>query len=163
MPRHIKSRVRSEQRIFAQSSVSSIASSDDPTSSLAALSVVETSSYKKALKSPTTANWLLATNKEFSSLSSKCTWHLVPLVSPMRFVGCSWKYKIKRDSSGAIVKYKARFVARGDMQDFDYSSVFAPIVRYTTLRVLLALACFHDLEIEQMDVVTDFLNVDVTL
>ena len=48
--------------------------------------------YKKALKSPKKANKLLATDKEFSSLSSKCTWHLVPLVSPMRVIGCSWKY-----------------------------------------------------------------------
>jgi histone deacetylase 1/2 len=79
----------------------------------------------------------------------------------MRVIGCSWKFKIKRDNNGAIIKYKARLVARGDMQSVDYSSVFAPTVRYTTLRVLLALACHHDLEIEQMDVVSAFLHADV--
>ena len=47
------------------------------------------------------------------------------------------------------------------MQHVDYASVFAPTVRYTTLRVLLALACHHDLEIEQMDVVSAFLHADV--
>ncbi len=47
------------------------------------------------------------------------------------------------------------------MQSVDYSSVFAPTVRYTTLRVLLALACHHDFEIEQMDVVSAFLHADV--
>jgi hypothetical protein len=132
---------------------------DDPP--VAALSVAEPCSYKKAMKSPDKSHWLLATNKEFSSLTSKNTWHLVPLVSPMRTIGCSWKYKIKRDNNGAIIKYKARLVARGDMQSVDYSSVFAPTVRYTTLRVLLALACYHDLEIEQMDVVSAFLHADV--
>ena len=80
----------------------------------------------------------------------------------MRVIGCSWKYTVKRASSGSILKYKARLVARGDMQDLDYTSVFAPTYRYNTLRVLLALACYHDLEIEQMDVVTAFLNADVT-
>ena len=80
----------------------------------------------------------------------------------MRVIGCSWKYKVKRDSSGSILKYKAHIVARGDMQDLDYSSVFAPTVRYTTLHILFALACYHDLEIEQMDVVTTLLNADVT-
>ena len=89
---------------------------------------------------------------------------MVPLISPMRvIIGCSWKYKVKRDSPGSILKYKGRLVARGDMQDLDYSSVFAPTVRYITLRVLFALACYHDLEIEQIDVVTAFLNVDVTI
>jgi hypothetical protein len=127
----------------------------------AALSVVEPSSYKKAMKSHDKDHWRLATDKEYSSLTAKKTWHLVPLTSTMRVIGCSWKYKIKRDGTGAIVKYKARLVARGDMQDLDYASVFAPTVRYTTLRALLALACHHDLEIEQMDVITAFLNADV--
>jgi hypothetical protein len=34
-------------------------------------------------------------------------------------------------------------------------------LRYTTLRVLLSLACHEDLEIEQMVVITAFLNADV--
>ena len=34
-------------------------------------------------------------------------------------------------------------------------------MRYFTLRVLLALACYHDLEIEQFDAVTAFLNATV--
>ena len=80
----------------------------------------------------------------------------------MRIIGCSWKYKIKRDGSGAIVKYKACLVASGDMQDLDYASVFAPTVRYTALCVLLALACYHDLEIVQMDIITAFLDANVT-
>ena len=52
-------------------------------------------------------------------------------------------------------------VARGDMQAIDRNSVFAPTVRYTTLRAILALAAHHDYEIERMDVVTTFLNGDV--
>jgi hypothetical protein len=69
---------------------------------------------------------------------------------------------VKRDSLGSILKYKARLVARGDMQDLDYTSVFAPTDRCTTLRVFLAFACHHDLEIEKMGVVTAFLNADIT-
>ena len=128
-------RSRTEHRAAAQSLATSIPLPNDLPPPTAALSVVEPSSYKKALKSPEKAHWLLATDKEFSSLSSKGTWHLVPLSSPMRVIGCSWKYKVKRDSTGSILKYKARLVVRGDMQDLDYTSVFAPTVRYTTLHV----------------------------
>ena len=74
-----------------------------------------------------------------------------------------WRFKVKRDADGSIIKYKARLCARGDQQTsgIDYSETFAPTVRYTTLRVLLALACYHDLEVEQFDVVSVFLNDDV--
>jgi len=66
-------RSRSEQRAFAQSLAAFIPLPDDSFPPNAAISVVEPSSYKKALKSPEKENWLLATENEFSSLSSKGT------------------------------------------------------------------------------------------
>ena len=72
-------------------------------------------------------------------------------------------FQIKRDSNEKVLKFKARVCARGDKQTYevDYNETFAPTLRYTTLRVLLSLACSLDLEIEQFDVVTAFLNADV--
>ena len=80
-----------------------------------------------------------------------------------RVIGSLWILKIKRDSNGKVLKFKARVCARGDQQTYevDYTENFAPTLRYTTLRVLLSLACNFDLEIEQFDVVTPFLNADV--
>ena len=74
-----------------------------------------------------------------------------------------WRFKVKRGEIGQILKYKARLCARGDQQaaGTDYNETFAPTERYFTLRVLLALACYHDLEIEQFDAVTAFLNATV--
>jgi len=43
----------------------------------------------------------------------------------------------------------------------DYNETFAPVVSLTTMRTILALASYHDLELEQMDVVTAFLNGDL--
>ncbi len=79
----------------------------------------------------------------------------------MKVIGSMWKFKLKRDPNGNAIKYKARLVARGDHQQPDWNSVFAPTVRYTSLRMILALACHNDWEIEQMDVVTAFLNAEV--
>jgi hypothetical protein len=80
-----------------------------------------------------------------------------------RVIGSLWIFKLKRDSNGKVLKFKARVCARGDQQTYevDYNDTFAPTLRYTTLRVLLSLACSLDLEIEKFDVVTAFLNVDV--
>ena len=74
-----------------------------------------------------------------------------------------WRLKVKRDADESIIKYKARLSVRGDQQrsGVDYSETFASTVRYTTLRVLLALACYHNLEVEQFDVISAFLNADV--
>jgi hypothetical protein len=104
-----------------------------------------------------------AVEKELRSLTDNQTWDLVPIPPHQRVIGSLWIFKVKRDSSGKILKFKARVCARGDQQTFevDYHETFAPTLRYTTLRVLLSLACSLDLEIEQFDVVTAFLNADV--
>lgn len=44
----------------------------------------------------------------------------------------------------------------------DYSDVFAPVVRHSTLRLLIALAVKLDLEIMHLDVKTAFLHFSVT-
>ncbi len=85
----------------------------------------------------------------------------MPYTSDMRVIGRSWEYKTKKGSVSVVIKCNASLAARGDIQDLDYASVFASAIRYTTHRVLLALSCHYDLEIEQMDVVTAFLNDDV--
>jgi hypothetical protein len=76
---------------------------------------------------------------------------------------CLWIFKIKWDSNGQKLKFKARVCARGNQQTYeiDYNEAFAPTLRYTTIRVLLSIACSFNLEIEQFNVVNAFLNAHV--
>ena len=71
-----------------------------------------------------------------------------------------WIYKIKHAADGSIEKYKARFVAQGFSQKegIDYEETFAPVARYTSIRLVLALAIVMKWNIHQMDVKTSFLN-----
>jgi hypothetical protein len=72
-------------------------------------------------------------------------------------------FNLKRDANGQITRYKARLVARGLTQEkgVDYHETVAPIVRLVFIRTLLALAAYNDWEVEQLDVVTTFLEADI--
>ncbi|GJW41011.1 retrotransposon protein, putative, ty1-copia subclass [Tanacetum coccineum] len=66
-----------------------------------------------------------------------------------------------RDCKGVQkARYKARLVARGFTQraGIDYNEVFSPVVRHTSIRVILALTACKDYELEQFDVKMAFLH-----
>ena len=86
--------------------------------------------------------WSATTDKEVKSRIVNNTWTRVLAPLNKRTIGCVWIFKIKRDPNGDILKFKARLCARGDQhtRDIDYNAIFAPTLRYTTLRVSLSFA-----------------------
>ncbi|GJV20555.1 putative RNA-directed DNA polymerase [Tanacetum coccineum] len=79
-------------------------------------------------------------------------------------VGCKWIFKKKTDMDGKVHTYKARLVAKGYTQThgIDYEETFSPVAKIKSIRIMLAIAAFHDYEIWQMDVKTAFLNGKLT-
>ena len=47
------------------------------------------------------------------------------------------------------------------MQGIDYNDVYSPVVKYSSVRCLLALAAQRELEIDQMDAISAFLQGDI--
>lgn len=43
------------------------------------------------------------------------------------------------------------------VEGIDYIEVFSPVVRHTSIRILLSIVVQHNLELEQMDITTAFL------
>nr|QBH67417.1 retrovirus-related pol polyprotein [Ustilago esculenta] len=104
--------------------------------------------------------WEGAIKKELASLESNQTWELAHLPPRHTPVGSKWVFKIKLKADGAVDKYKAHLVAQGFMQHagIDYEETFAPVLKFATLHLLIALAAHNNWHVHQMDVETVYLN-----
>lgn len=107
--------------------------------------------------------WKTAMISEIESLAANKTWCLTKLPQGKKAIKSKWVYKTKINANGDEVCHKARLVVKGCSQQkgIDYDETFAPVVRYTSLRFLFALAAKHNLMIHQLDAVTAFLNGDL--
>ncbi|CAH9052299.1 unnamed protein product [Cuscuta europaea] len=123
------------------------------------LDLNEPKTYSEAIRSREAQKWLEAMKSEMDSLRVNQTWTLVPRPNATSVVECKWLFKVKEES-GNNIRYKARLVAKGFTQKegVDYAEIFAPVVKFTTVRIMLALVAHHDWEMKQMDVTTAFLH-----
>ncbi|KAL0310073.1 UNVERIFIED_CONTAM: Retrovirus-related Pol polyprotein from transposon TNT 1-94 [Sesamum radiatum] len=121
----------------------------------------EPTSYDDALKSPKSEFWIKAMKEEMKSLKDNKTWVLVPKPKNTSIVDSKWIFKLKNENDS--LRYKARLVAKGFTQKegIDYTEIFSPVVKYTTVRIILALTAHFDWELKQMDVKTAFLHGDL--
>lgn len=116
--------------------------------------------FQEALSSKEGELWKAAMDDEYASLMKNNTWKLVPLPPGRVPIKCRWVFDIKAGYEGVPERYKARLVALGCSQKpgVDFNQTFAPVVKLSTLRLILALVAAHDLEVLQVDVKTAFLN-----
>lgn len=120
--------------------------------------VGEPTGYKEALKSENCDKWKTAMKEEYDALVKNNTWTLVERPTDQKIVDNKWVYKVKAENKN--VRYKARLVARGFTQEYgvNYFETFSPVVRFTSIRLILALAAQRKMSIRQFDVKTAFLN-----
>lgn len=130
-------------------------------------SVTDPQNVEEALSSPHANEWKKAMDEEYNSLIETETWQLEDLPAGKKALTNKWVFKTKTDQQGNVIRYKARLVIRGYEQKrgIDYQEVYSPVVRYTSIRYLFAVAAQCNLHIDQMDAVTAFLqgNIDAEI
>ncbi|KAG8498352.1 hypothetical protein CXB51_007022 [Gossypium anomalum] len=99
----------------------------------------EPSNYSESISCEDSEKWMFTMQEEMESLHKNKTWDLVKLPKGVE-----------------EPRYKARLVPKGYSQvpGVDFTDVFSPVVKHSSIRALLGIVAMHDLELEQLDVKT---------
>ena len=114
--------------------------------------------HEEAMQRPDREQWLTAMNAELEIMKDMKVYEVKELPEGRKAIGCRWVLEFKHDNKGGSV-YKARLVAQGFSQvpGIDYGATFAPVIKPTTVRLLAALGCQNDWEIDTFDAKRAFL------
>jgi len=120
-------------------------------------------SYEEAMTDIRKSEWAKAMHEEMQSLHENHTYDLVELPKGRRALKNKWVYRLKTEENNSKTRYKARLVVKGSSQrkGIDFEEIFSPVVKMSSIRVVLGLAASLDLEIKQLDVKTAFLHGDL--
>ena len=118
---------------------------------------------KSALNGPEGVEWSKAMDEEFQSLIDNQTWILTAAPPQAKIIKTKRILKKKTEDDGST-RYKARLVAMGHTQKFgiDYHETRSPVIRHSSIRILLAHAAQHQIHIHHVDVKTAYLNGELS-
>ncbi|KAG5879824.1 hypothetical protein JTB14_007676 [Gonioctena quinquepunctata] len=96
-----------------------------------------------------------AIEKELNSHTKLNTWTEAELPEGKTAIQTRWVFRTKEDGTK-----KARVVAEGFQlkEENSFESVYSPVARLSTIRLLLSVALEKDYNIRQLDIPTAFLN-----
>ena len=75
-----------------------------------------------------------------------------------RILDLMWVFDYKFNEAGYLDRFKARLVVRGDQMWWGHGETYAATLASKSFRILLAIIAYFNLEADQMDVVSAFLN-----
>ena len=131
------------------------------------IAFVESSTYQEAIAESYLRLWKQAIQEELVAHLKNETWTIVNRPANKSCIDSRWIFKVqeaKTDGGRGGPRFKARLCATGFRQekDVDYQETFALVVRYGTIRLMLAYAAHEEKEIMQFDVKTAFLYEKLT-
>lgn len=102
-------------------------------------------------------------NEEIQSSKENQTYDMMELPKGPKALRNKWVFKLMTEENNRNPMYKAQIVVKGcdQKKNIDFEEIFSPMMKMTSIRVILGLPAKLDLEIEQLDVKTTFLNGDL--
>lgn len=95
---------------------------------------------------------------EIDSIEKNETCKLAFLPKYVNPIKLKWLFKIKRNTDGSLMRYKACLVAKGYVQEpnIDFDEVFMLVAHLETIRLLIVLTVGRGWTIHHLDVKTIF-------
>lgn len=136
------------------------------TIALLAAESADPNSYLEATYGPEQDAWRESVNEEYSSSMENECWELVARPLNVNVIHSKRVFKTKEEQTcnrPLGLQRKSRLVAGGNNQieGIDYFATYAPVVKFISVRTLLAIVSMLCLLLRQMDVKTAFLNGDL--
>ena len=118
------------------------------------------STFKEAMDSKEKQSWKAAMDVEMNNIRDNDTYQIKKIKNGEKAIGCRWVFKKKLNKDGSVNKFKARLVAKGYLQKYgmDYNETFAPVAKFKSIRLLLAIAAQNGWKVYHDDVTSAFLN-----
>jgi hypothetical protein len=109
----------------------------------------EPETYDEALQVENLTKWELAMKDEMDSLMTNQTWELTELPISKKALHNKWVYRIKGEHDGSKC-YNERLVVKGFQQKegVDYTNIFSPVVKMTTIRLILGIVGAENMHFE---------------
>ncbi|GAX10397.1 hypothetical protein FisN_3Lu622 [Fistulifera solaris] len=127
----------------------------------------DTPNYYQAMNGPDAIGYEKAMDEEYYSLKALDPWDEVPrseaIEKGANILPSTWAFKCKRYPDGTVKKYKARWCIRGDRQieGVDFFETYAPVVSWSTVRLLLIMSIVLGLATRQVDYTLAFVQADL--
>ena len=108
--------------------------------------------YSQAAQDP---RWLASMASELRALKNRGCWRQVRTpAGGVCLIKSKFVYKIKKDWRGYVTKRKSRLVVQDFLQQagVDFNETYAPVAKFATFRLMLALTKTLKLHLHQLDV-----------
>ena len=121
------------------------------------------------MASPESAYWKQAEQVEIDTIEGYSTYELVPEAEVLELgepiLNSKMAYDVKTDEFNNLLKWKARgvCVGRRQRQGINYEEVFSATVRFSSIRILLAISAVLNLILWQFDIKGAYLHAEMDM
>ncbi|KAK2577749.1 hypothetical protein KPH14_012776 [Odynerus spinipes] len=114
---------------------------------------------KQAVSGPSADEWREAIASEIRSIIKNDTWIITERPKNQKVIGSRIVLRNKYGHDGALVRRKARLVAKRFAQrpGTDFCETFAPVARIGSVRTIMAIAAENGMTVNQFDITTAYL------
>ena len=134
-----------------------------PLAMAAKASSADTPTWEEAMNGSKAKGFWEACKTEVETLQDMDVWDVVDRPKGANVLPSTWAFKVKRFPSGEVKKLKARHCVKGCCQapGVDYFKVWAPVVEWRTVRLMLILSAALGLATKQVDFTAAFVHAPI--